>query len=296
MQTILILRGLPASGKSTYAKRLVKENPNVYKRINRDTLREMFDEYQLTKENEQFVKKVRDLLISEALKTGLSVVVDDTNLSDKNINRIRQLADIYRKETRNDVEVVIKDFDIELEEAIKRDAERKRPVGKEVIKKLHRQFYTDEKFDDRGPHYSTQDETLTPAIICDLDGTLAIISDRNPFDASKCENDLLNSPVADIIKTYASLETKIILLSGRTDDHREQTKRWLAKHEIPYDELLMRKKGDTRKDAVIKKEIVEVNIKGKYFVKFTLDDRDQVVDMWRNDLGYACLQVNYGNF
>ena len=46
----------------------------------------------------------------------------------------------------------------------------------------------------------------------------------------------------------------------------------------------------------IKKEIVDEHIKGKYFVKFVLDDRDQVVDMWRKEMGYACLQVNYGDF
>jgi len=276
MQTITILRGIPASGKSTYAKKIVKENPDTYKRINRDDLRNMFDGYHLSKENEKFVKKIRDVLILEALKSGKNIIVDDTNLSDKNINRIKQLSDIYKKETRNKTEIIIKDFEITLEEALKRDAKRDKPVGATVIKKLHKQFYSEGE--------------------SDLDGTLAIMNGRNPFDASTCEEDLLNEPIAEIIKTYFDKGTSIILLSGRTDNYKEQTKRWLSKHDIPYHDLLMRKKGDSRKDSVIKQEIVKSKIEGKYFVRFVLDDRNQVVDMWRKDLGFACLQVNYGDF
>jgi predicted kinase len=296
MQTITVLRGLPASGKSTYAKNLVKDNPGLYKRINRDDLREMFDGYVLSKENEKFVKKIRDILITEALRSNQNVIVDDTNLSEKNINRIQQLADIYKKETGNVVQVEVKEFEIELDEALARDASRERSVGKAVIQKLHRQFYGGTKNDKRGPNYCKQDQSLPPAIICDLDGTLAIMNGRNPFDASSCENDLLNEPIAEIVKSYFNNGTEIILLSGRTDNYMEETKRWLTKHDIPYHQLLMRKRGDSRKDAVIKKEIVDAEIKEKYFVRFVLDDRNQVVDMWRNELGYACLQVNYGDF
>jgi len=296
MKTIYILKGLPASGKSTYAKKLLKENPGTYKRINRDDLREMFDGYHLSNDNEKFAKKVRDLLILEALDAGKHVIVDDTNLSDKNLNRITQLADIHRKKTGNTVKVEVKEFEIELEEAIERDSKRERPVGKKVIERMHRHHYGEGVTDDRGPNYMKQDKKLPPAIICDLDGTLAIIKDRSPFDASKCEQDLLNEPIAEIVKSYSERGTRIILLSGRQDKHMEQTKNWLAKYDIPYDDLLMRKTKDGRKDSVIKKEIVANNITGKYFVRFVLDDRDQVVDMWRREIGFACLQVNYGDF
>jgi len=80
------------------------------------------------------------------------------------------------------------------------------------------------------------------------------------------------------------------------DSSQPQTERWLAKHNVPYDMLIMRKHTDTRKDSIIKKEIFDEHIKGKYFVRFVLDDRNQVVDMWRQDLGLPCLQVYYGDF
>ena len=149
---------------------------------------------------------------------------------------------------------------------------------------------------DRGPNYALQNRNLESCIICDLDGTLALLNGRSPFDASTCEHDILNEPIGEILKTYTKKGDKIILLSGRMDEHKEQTIRWLQKHSIHFDQLLMRMTGDTRKDAVIKKEIIENHIWGKYYIRFVLDDRNQVVDMWREELGVACLQVYYGDF
>ena len=134
MKKIIILKGLPASGKSTYAKQLVKEKAGMYKRINRDDLRHMLDGYHFTKANEKFVKKTRDWLISEALKAGKHVIVDDTNLSDSNITRLKQLALEHQNETGHEVLIEIKEFEISLEEAIARDKKRENPVGASVIK------------------------------------------------------------------------------------------------------------------------------------------------------------------
>ena len=291
---ILILKGIPASGKSTYAKQLVKANPDTWKRVNRDDLRHMLDEYHFSKENEKFVKALRDHVIMEALRVGRNVVVDDTNISKRHTTRITDLSREHFKKTGVTVEVEVKTFEISLDEAVKRDSRRDKPVGKSVITKMHNQLHGVKE--ERGPMYAEQDKSLQPAIICDLDGTLALMNGRNPFDASTCENDLLNEPVAHLVKSYAEQGTKIILLSGRTDNYKAETLRWLEKHDIQYEKLLMRRHGDSRKDAIIKKEIVDYEIIGKYFVRFVLDDRNQVVDMWRNEIGYACLQVYYGDF
>jgi hypothetical protein len=58
---------------------------------------------------------------------------------------------------------------------------------------------------------------------------------------------------------------------------------------------MMRKQGDFRRDSIVKKEIYDNDIKGKFDVEFVLDDRQQVVDMWR-EIGLKCLQVAPGNF
>jgi predicted kinase len=293
MQKILILRGIPASGKSTFAKQYLIDHPE-FRRINRDALREMHNGYIQNEDNEKFIKKLRDLIIMETLLAGNSVIVDDTNISPKNENRITDISREYTNKTGKKVEIETMLFDITLDEAIKRDSERERPVGHKQITKMHNTLNGIRE--DRGPNYKPQDTTLPSCIICDLDGTLAILNGRSPFNASECEKDLLNEPIAHILATYMKLGDKIILLSGRMDEHKDQTIAWLEKYKIDYDQLIMRKTGDMRKDAIVKKEIVDENIWGKYFIRFTLDDRNQVVDMWRHEVGVACLQVNYGNF
>ena len=293
MKKLLILRGLPASGKSTFAKKLLNENPHVWKRLNKDELRAMLDNSVHSNPNEKFVERVRDFMLVEALKEGKHVVIDDTNLSDRPIERITQVVQKYMKDSGDKVHIEIKGFDTSLEECLERDEKREKKVGRDVIMKMYKQHILK---DERGPHYQEQDDTLPSAILCDLDGTLAILHDRGPFDAKRCETDLLNIPVAEIVKTYHEKGVKIILMSGREDNARSQTMNWLSYNKIPYNALYMRSAGDNRKDAIVKKELYELYVKGQFYVQFVLDDRNQVVDLWRLDLGLLCLQVNYGDF
>jgi predicted kinase len=293
MKKVLILKGLPASGKSTFAKNLLDENKGMWKRLNKDDLRAMLDNGHHSTSNEKFVEKLRDMMLIEALKEGKHVIIDDTNLSDRPVDRITQVVHKYAKDAGDQVKIEIKTMETSLEESLERDAKREKKVGREVIMKMNKQHFLN---DERGPHYQPQNEALPPAIICDLDGTLAIIHNRSPFEGLKVENDLLNKPIAEIIKQYFDLGVKIIFLSGREELARTPTINWLNTHEIPFHALYMRASGDMRKDAIIKKELFETHIKDKYFVKFVLDDRNQVVDLWRLELGLPCLQVNYGDF
>ena len=165
--------------------------------------------------------------------------------------------------------------------------------------------YTKEKFDfkpiprtvkEATLTYAEQDSSLPKALICDLDGTLSLLNGRDPYDASSADEDLLNTPVASVLAMAKAQGYKVLLLSGREQLYREPTERFLAKHQIAYDLLLMRATNDYRKDNIIKKELFLQEIAGKYFVEFLLDDRNQVVDMWRRDLQLPCFQVNYGDF
>jgi predicted kinase len=289
MKQVIMMRGLPGSGKSTYAKQLVASAPNTYKRINRDDLRAMFDNGHWTQGNEKFVKRVRDVLIIKALEEGKHVIVDDTNLSPSNEVRIRQLVEEFNKMHNDTVQVAVKEMDVPLAECIARDAKRLNPVGAKRIRDMHRQFYAVKSLVE-------QDTTLPKAIICDLDGTLALMNGRNPFDAAKCEEDLLNEPVAKVLKTFQDLGYKTLLLSGRKEEHKPQTINWLARNNIQYDMLELRDTQDSRADTLVKKDLFDAHISGKYYIEFVLDDRDQVVDLWRNQLGLTCFQVNYGDF
>jgi len=138
--------------------------------------------------------------------------------------------------------------------------------------------------------------TLPRAIICDIDGTLAITGDRSPFDWKKVGLDTLNYPVAKLVEIMNRYGHKIILCSGRDESCRDETIKWLKYYQIKYDHLFMRPEKDNRKDSIIKEEIYNKHIKDKFYIEFVLDDRDQVVDLWRKKLGLPCFQVNYGNF
>lgn len=289
MSKIILTRGLPASGKSTWARQLIDKEPAKWKRINKDDLRSMLDAGKWSKLNETFVLKIRDELILRALLEGYNVIVDDTNLHPKHLERMHQIAN--EKLLTGTVEVEVKDFtDVSLDECIKRDRKRENYVGEKVIKQMYNQFLRP------APPKIEHNPKLYRAIICDLDGTLALLNGRDPYDATNCEQDELNHPVYDIVTTYKNLpEVDVLLVSGREEKYREQTKRWLEKHLIDYRKLYMRNTGDNRKDSIIKKEIYDTHIKGKYNILFVLDDRNQVVDFWRSE-GLTCLQVGEGDF
>lgn len=149
------------------------------------------------------------------------------------------------------------------------------------------------------------EEKLPQAIICDLDGTLCNIYHRQHYVLSKPKNwkafyealgdDLVHEFCQDIIMMYKNKGYAILLVSGRPDNYKQVTKKWLSDRGVNYDLLLMRRDGDFRKDYIVKQELYERFIKGKYNIFFVLDDREQVVRMWRKQ-GLTCLQVAEGKF
>lgn len=141
-----------------------------------------------------------------------------------------------------------------------------------------------------------EDDDVEPAIICDLDGTLADLGDRHPFDFKRVDQDTVKHATAELVRIMHRVGYRIILFSGRNDSARDLTISWLKLNEIPFDELSMRRTGDRRKDSVVKRQMYEQTVAGKYDVLFVLDDRDQVVDMWRKELKLPCFQVDYGDF
>ncbi len=277
---VIIVKGLPASGKSTWAKQLIDARPGMYKRVSKDDLRAMLDSGHWSKNNEKFILKVRNALILLGLQEGYHILVDDTNLLSKHEQAIRELV-------KGLAVVEIKDFtDVPLETCIERDRHRPNYVGEQVIRRMYRDFLAPPL-----PVIASV-QGGGAAIIVDLDGTLALLDGRNPYDASLCEGDLLNEPVASIVRQCPSI---VLLVSGRKEEHRPQTERWLQKHGIVYFALWMRATEDSRSDVLVKQDIHEQYIKGQYNIDFVLDDRASVVRFWRS-IGLTVLQVAEGDF
>lgn len=145
------------------------------------------------------------------------------------------------------------------------------------------------------PTSPTRESGLPKAIIVDIDGTLAKMNGRGPFDWHRVGEDKINEPV-QLLVGLVSYYCEIIIFSGRDSCCREQTIEWLKYHKIPCDNLFMRPGGNYEKDSIIKRKLYDEHVAGKYEIQFVVDDRNQVVDMWRKDLGLACFQVDYGDF
>ena len=133
------------------------------------------------------------------------------------------------------------------------------------------------------------------AIICDLDGTLAILEGRGPFEYQRCDTDLPNEAVVELLRAMGAAGYTVIFVSGREDSCREMTVSWINRLSLPSEQLFMRKTVDFRKDVIVKREIYENAIKGNYNVRFVLEDRNPVVRMWRS-LELTCFQFAEGDF
>jgi predicted kinase len=289
-----VTTGLPASGKTTHARTL-------------GALRFNLDDYRLMMGNEAWDGAKETAAIEAmaqsalaAVNAGHDIVLDNTHLVPRLPKRYKTLF------AQHEVKFVVHDFTgVPVDECVRRDAARPNAVGEDAIRGLldrHRRAtkggwrLTDEWMNDRPtvqPY--VPDPLAASAVLCDIDGTLAIHAGRGPYDLAKCETDLLNEEVARILAICDRADDYVILLSGRQSEYREHTERWLAKHQVPYDELWMRAADDRRGDDIVKAELFDEHVRHRFKVRFVLDDRDRVVALWRR-MGLKCWQVNYGAF
>ena len=146
-------------------------------------------------------------------------------------------------------------------------------------------------------------------VIFDLDGTLALIDSRREIsigDDGKMDWDTffnpkmisLDDPNIPVIKMAQILDSQgfnIVIFSGRSIKTDSATKDWLDKHNVPFNKLFMRPPDKHFwPDNKLKQHWLDrVVIKDDIFAVF--DDRQQVVDMWR-DNGLTVFQVADGDF
>lgn len=301
MTKLVITRGLPGSGKSTWARQWTSEEPHARAEVNRDMLRVMMHGGYANAE--VMVTTASHATIRELLKRGVHVVCSDTNLPQRSA---RDLAKIARA-TGAEVQVV--DLtNVPLEVCLERNARRtdKEPVPEARIREMHARYIAGKGYPMPLP---VEDETVTQAdfvqrvpglpraALVDIDGTVALMGDRGPYDYTRVHLDMPNHPVIEVVHALYLAGEEVIFLSGRSDACRTVTEDWLHKY-VPVAFLgpFMRREGDMRKDAIVKRELFDRHVRGKYNITAVLDDRDQVVRMWREELGLTCLQVAYGAF
>jgi len=140
-------------------------------------------------------------------------------------------------------------------------------------------------------------------VIVDLDGTLALIEHRRHLVSNgrhdwdefykRCVDDEPNWPVIVTIRSLYQNALGVLILSGRSEVVRKETEDWLLKYDVPYDGLVMRPVKDYTPDDELKKSwLDQIGVEKVYCV---FDDRQKVVDMWRQQ-GLTVFQVAKGNF
>ncbi|GAB3780713.1 hypothetical protein GCM10028818_33460 [Spirosoma horti] len=310
MKKVIILTGLSGSGKSTFAQRFCLENAN-WLRVNRDDLRRSLLPVSLGEywknwpeperdRIETLVNELQKTAILEGLKRGWHVLIDNTNLRQRYINEFRKLLMAHFDE----VDVSYKLMDTPLGECIRRDSARPDSVGENGIRRQAGQLAilkANFKFEPEilRRNATANGPSLPYCVLVDIDGTVAQRGDRSPFDWQRVGIDTPKWPVIRLVQALKSSGYTIIFFSGRDAICRSETMAWLEQYfewkSADY-QLFMRPRNDNRKDFIVKHELYDQHILGRYQVELVIDDRQQVVDLWRRTLKLTCVQVDYGDF
>lgn len=135
MNKLIICRGIPASGKSTWAKQWVLEDPEHRVRINQDDIRLMLGKYWVPS-REELVQRIQKEALIEALDRGYDIVVDNTNLNKKVLDFYRALVIDHGNHA-----IEFKDFfDIPLSVCIERDKNRNVQVSEKIIRNFYNNY------------------------------------------------------------------------------------------------------------------------------------------------------------
>lgn len=306
--TLIVTRGLPASGKTTWARAWVADAPAQRARVNRDDLRAMlFAAPDYGHRQESIVTTVQRATVKNLLAAGWDVVADDTNL------RVRYVREWARFARANRATLAVFDFPIDPDEAVRRDAARDRTVGESVIRGMAARYLrkgalptlptdldgiTD---DDHGAPY-TPPAGAPRAVIVDLDGTTALNTSGRGYygpDLLRVGEDTPNRGIIEAVRAAHAYGETVIYLTSRDDEHdgqvRAATQAWIDQHIGVPGPLHMRPAGDKRKDAHVKRDLFDRHVRDVFDVTRVYDDRRQVVEAWRA-MGLTVCQVAEGDF
>jgi predicted kinase len=304
--TAIITVGCSASGKSTWAKQYQMDNKDVVI-IERDNYREyilrdkVISGYIKNGTKSPYVSGIHNLWeywnwkwedevtaeidkqVELMVSKGFNIVFSDTNLNEQRRKQlITKMVDLGYW-----VEVKLFGENDSLDVLWKRDIYRKNTVGHQVLAKQYEQFRK------QFPKYGKKSVKGKPkAVIFDIDGTLAFMGDRSPFDWHKVSVDKYNQVLMITLESLWRAGYKIVIMSGRDSVCRDETIDWIETWydindiNVPQYELHMRKENDMRKDSIIKLELFKEHIDGVYEIETVFDDRPSVIrDVWM-ELGF----------
>lgn len=305
---MLVLSGLPGSGKSRYRREWIAEDPEWRRYINYDELRiEMFgSNWKWNRKDEEAMKGEAYNQASQWLEKGYAACIDNTNLS-RNVRAV--WSELGR---RFGVDVVQHEIDVPVATCVERDRGRLTREGGRVGMGV---------INNMALRYGFVDWSEVPGdfVIVDIDGTIADCGHRLhhikpeghrlgctqsepcyclkknwPAFFSEVHLDKPIPNIARLVWEYFS-HYNVLYVTGRDTSIAVQTEDWLIKHGFMFNGawLFMRQSGDNRQDTEVKGEILEMLPKDR--IRFVLDDRDRVVEMYRA-AGLTVLQPAKGSY
>ena len=144
MKKIILTRGIPASGKSTWAKQEVLKDPEHSIRINRDDLRNMCGKYWVPA-REKYITACKGTILINAINFKFdTIIIDEMNLNPKENRYLKDMVSMMNdtfKDNNDKYIIEIKDFTkVPLDICLERDSKRENPIGENVIRGIFNKY------------------------------------------------------------------------------------------------------------------------------------------------------------
>ncbi|MBF84576.1 MAG: hypothetical protein CL489_08890 [Acidobacteria bacterium] len=295
---IMLTVGASSSGKTSDVlsrfKKEIKSGEVV--NVNRDDIRfglftdgeRDWTRYKFNKKNEALVTTEQDERIQKAIDNEQSIIISDTNLNPK----IRQK--FYELAQKHDYDIFEYNYHVSWDELVKRNAQRYGGVNESLLWSMFKRMcrytciYPSKKEQFQFESYK-EEPTLDSTIIVDMDGTTCDMTGiRKPYEWHKVSQDRPRHEIIDMVRGLAMTTGHVTFLSGRDGQCYDDTWDYIDTHIMTDDmkrldikwDLYMREEGDQRKDDIVKYELYDEFIRGRFNVSAVFDDRKSVIRMW----------------
>lgn len=296
---VTVLRGLPASGKSTAATGVLALYPETVMRINNDDLSYLLfgSSYLSHIENAAaLLANLRRSILLEGLKndTVRLIIIDNTNLNVRTVAEIEALAVAFG------AEFIVEDhfLSVSAEECMRRDRLRDNPVGPTVIERMQRQAEKLTAWESFRPvkTQSSGAQAKDPCFIIDLDPILRWLRDGAINDWISIYRNKLPSPAIELVKSIKNSGVEVIGVTSLSEKHYPEASVWANVHVFPGIKLYMKEYDSNGRSAMSKFFAYENHVKANYNVMGVIGEKKELVHIWKNIAQLPTFEVSFGDF